>query len=146
MIELKENLYKYDTKLREKLLPIRPEYISNPFSIYEIDLVASDPDRRNKNSSNYLKPVELQVCTKWDLNYPFNTIYIFERKKKHLYSDCYIWVFNRSFTMYYQLDTTTLYPGDYKIFHQKFNKYVYAIPKHLWTLHWIDGSSNSLNL
>lgn len=147
MNDLRKNLYDYDTRLREKLLPIRTEYMSNPYTIYGIDLVASDHLRRNKNSVNYLKPVELQVCTTWKFIYPYDNIYIFERKRKYLYSDCFIWLFNRTFDFYFQLDTSTLNdPNIYKSYNQKFNKYIYAIPIHLCTLHWIDGTPKLLSL
>lgn len=64
---------KFDKPAREKIKNILGDFVIDNPNIYAQDLVINDPTYKYK----YL---ELQVCANWIENYPYEKVFIYERK------------------------------------------------------------------
>ena len=92
--------YKYDIPAREVVNKYFGESVMDNPNPLAPDLLILDKD------SNY-KYLELQVCTKWVNKFPYDNVYIFERKVKYGL-DCLFLVLNRSMTEGYVFDIRSL--------------------------------------
>lgn len=68
---------KYDLPARDKLKEKLGDFIRDNPDIYQQDLIITDQNFKYKY-------IEIQVCTKWvSTNYPFDKVYIYERKGRY---------------------------------------------------------------
>ena len=83
----------YDRPARDKIKKVLKDFVIDNPNQYEQDLIITDPNYKYKF-------IELQVCTSWiGENYPFDNVFIYERKYHHNNDTIFI-TLNKNMTKY----------------------------------------------
>ena len=113
---------KYDIPARNKIKECLNSYICDNPDIYGADMII------NSDKNIKYKYLEIQVCTRWtDIKFPFEKLYIWERKKKYNNDTLFI-TFNKDLTMGYLFDLSKVDKDNPRRLKKYSREYVYDIP------------------
>ena len=114
-----EQLFKqYDIPPRKKIKEILGNFISDNPDPYKQDFVI------NSQECKY-QFIEFQVCVNWKDDYPYDFLYIYERKRKYG-DDTLFLTLNKNFTKGYLFDTSKI--NNFRNLDKYPNVWVYTIP------------------
>lgn len=115
---------KYDIPARNAILDVMGEYITENPDMYQQDMIINIENCRYK----YL---ELQVCTAWiDYNFPYDNVYVYERKKKYG-DDTLFLTLSKNLEHGYLFRASSLKNIKPTRIKKYAREYVYKIPNHL---------------
>ena len=112
---------KYDVPARDKIKEILGNFVKDNPDTYQQDLIITSPTCKYKY-------IELQVVSRWfGESYPYDTVYIYERKAKYG-SDTLFLTLNRNLTKGFLFDTKNIKEAKPRRFKKYSREYVYDIP------------------
>lgn len=113
--------YKYDVPARNKVKEVLGDFVKDNPDEYQQDMIITSPTCRYK----YL---EIQVVSRWiGERYPYNTVYIYERKAKYG-EDTLFLTLNRDLTKGFIFDNTSIKGTNPRRFKKYSREFVYDIP------------------
>jgi hypothetical protein len=112
---------KYDIPARNKIKECLKEYICDNPDRYGADMII------NSDKNIKYKYLEIQVCTRWiDDKFPFEKLYIWERKKKYNNDTLFI-TLNKDLSMGYLFDLSKVDKDNPRRLKKYSREYVYDI-------------------
>jgi len=113
---------KYDIPARDKIKNVLGDFVRDNPDIYKQDLIITDENYKYK----YL---ELQVCCNWIDEYPYEQVYIFERKNCYDENTIFL-TLNKNMTKGFIFDATSFKNTKPRRLKKYSREFVYNVPWH----------------